>query len=165
MTINDSLHDFHFFEEYMKQYTFHVIHGPNLNMLGTREPDIYGVLALDDINNKIIEYAKLHNISIHCFQTNSEGEIIDYIQKNKNSDGIIINPGGYTHTSVAIRDCIAGCNIPVIEVHLSNIYAREHFRNHSYIAPVCIGQISGFGYYAYILGMEGLVYYLNNIQK
>jgi 3-dehydroquinate dehydratase-2 len=149
----------------MKQYTFHVIHGPNLNMLGTREPDIYGVLALDDINNKIIEYAKLHNISIHCFQTNSEGEIIDYIQKNKNSDGIIINPGGYTHTSVAIRDCIAGCNIPVIEVHLSNIYAREHFRNHSYIAPVCIGQISGFGYYSYILGMEGLVYYLNNIQK
>jgi 3-dehydroquinate dehydratase-2 len=144
----------------MKQYTFHVIHGPNLNMLGTREPDIYGVLALDDINNKIIEYAKLHNISIHCFQTNSEGEIIDYIQKNKNSDGIIINPGGYTHTSVAIRDCIA-----VIEVHLSNIYAREHFRNHSYIAPVCIGQISGFGYYSYILGMEGLVYYLNNIQK
>lgn len=149
----------------MKQYTFHVIHGPNLNMLGTREPDIYGVLALDDINNKIIEYAKSHNISIHCFQTNSEGEIIDYIQKNKNSDGIIINPGGYTHTSVAIRDCIAGCNIPVIEVHLSNIYAREHFRNHSYIAPVCIGQISGFGYYSYILGMEGLVYYLNNIQK
>jgi len=149
----------------MKQYTFHVVHSPNLNMLGTREPGIYGVFTLDEINNKIIEYAKSHNITIHCFQTNSEGEIIDYIQRNKNCDGIMINPGGYTHTSVAIRDCIAGCNTPVIEVHLSNIHAREHFRKHSYIAPVCIGQICGFGYYSYILGIEALVYYLNNIQK
>ncbi len=146
----------------MEKLTFHVIHGPNLNLLGEREPQTYGKITLDEINNKINTFAKDKGINIVCFQSNSEGEIIDYIQKNKNCDGIIINPGAYTHTSIAIRDCIAGCDVPVIEVHLSNIHSRESFRRHSYIAPVCVGQICGFGYYSYILALQALLHYKLN---
>ncbi|MEJ5361576.1 MAG: type II 3-dehydroquinate dehydratase [Spirochaetota bacterium] len=149
----------------MKQYTFHVIHGPNLNLLGEREPAIYGTLTLEEINNRIHEFAKSKNCEVRCFQSNSEGEIIDYIQNNRNCDGIIINAGAYTHTSIAIRDCLASIGIPCIEVHLSNIHSRERFRRHSYIAPVCIGQICGFGYYSYIVALQALIHYLENFSK
>jgi len=149
----------------MKQYTFHVIHGPNLNLLGEREPAIYGTLTLEEINNRIHEFAKGKNYEVRCFQSNSEGEIIDYIQNNRNCDGIIINAGAYTHTSIAIRDCLASISIPCIEVHLSNIHSRERFRRHSYIAPVCIGQICGFGYYSYIVALQALLHYLENYSK
>lgn len=149
----------------MKQYTFHVIHGPNLNLLGQREPAIYGTLTLEEINNRIREFAKSKNCEVRCFQSNSEGEIIDYIQKNRNCDGIIINAGAYTHTSIAIRDCLVSSGLPCIEVHLSNIHSRERFRRHSYIAPVCIGQICGFGYYSYIIALQALIHYLENYSK
>lgn len=149
----------------MKQYVFHVIHGPNLNLLGEREPGIYGALTLEEINTKIHEFAKSQNCVVSCFQSNSEGAIIDYIQKNRNCDGIIINPGAYTHTSIAIRDCIAALSIPCVEVHLSNIHSRERFRRHSYIAPVCIGQICGFGYFSYIAALQALIHYLQNYSK
>ncbi|MCX8124613.1 MAG: type II 3-dehydroquinate dehydratase [Spirochaetes bacterium] len=143
----------------------HVIHGPNLNLLGEREPAIYGTLTLEDINNKIFEFAKSQKCEVNCFQSNSEGEIIDYIQKNRNCDGFVINPGAYTHTSIAIRDCIASTGLPTVEVHLSNIHSRERFRRHSYIAPVCIGQICGFGYYSYILALKALLHYIDNYSK
>jgi len=149
----------------MKQHTFHVIHGPNLNLLGEREPAIYGELTLDEINNRIRKFAKSQNCEVHCFQSNSEGAIVDYIQENRKCDGIIINAGAYTHTSIAIRDCIAALSIPCIEVHLSNIHSRERFRRHSYIAPVCIGQICGFGYYSYIIAVQALIHYLENYSK
>lgn len=146
----------------MKHYNFLVIHGPNLNLLGEREPAIYGTLTFEEINNRIAEFAKSNNCVVSCFQSNSEGEIIDHIQKNRNCDGIIINAGAYTHTSIAIRDCIAAIKLPCVEVHLSNIHSRERFRRHSYIAPVCIGQICGFGYYSYILALQALIHYLEN---
>ncbi len=146
----------------MKHYTFLVIHGPNLNLLGEREPAIYGTLTLEDINSRIAEFAKSNNCMVSFFQSNSEGQIIDYIQKNRNCDGIIINAGAYTHTSIAIRDCIAAIKLPCVEVHLSNIHSRERFRRHSYIAPVCIGQICGFGYYSYIVALQALIHYLEN---
>ncbi len=149
----------------MKQYSFHVIHGPNLNLLGEREPAIYSTLTLEEINNRIREFAMSKNCEVRCFQSNSEGEIIDYIQNNRHCDGIIINAGAYTHTSIAIRDCLASINIPCIEVHLSNIYSRERFRSHSYIAPVCIGQICGFGYYSYIVALQALIHYVENYSK
>ncbi|MGB4270006.1 MAG: type II 3-dehydroquinate dehydratase [Spirochaetota bacterium] len=149
----------------MKQYTFHVIHGPNLNLLGGREPAIYGTLTLEEINNRIQEFVRSMNCKVSCFQSNSEGEIIDYIQNNRNCDGMIINAGAYTHTSIAIRDCLASISIPCIEVHLSNIYSRERFRRHSYIAPVCIGQICGFGYYSYIIALQALIHHLENYSK
>ncbi len=149
----------------MKQYTFHVIHGPNLNLLGEREPSIYGTLTLEEINNRILGFAKSHNCIVHFFQSNCEGEIIDYIQKNRICDGIILNPGAYTHTSIAIRDCIVASGLPAVEVHLSNIHSRERFRRHSYIAPVCIGQICGFGYYSYIIALQALLHHVDNYSK
>lgn len=131
-----------------------VIHGPNLNLLGQREPEIYGKETLDLINEKIKTQAKTLGIKIiDCFQSNSEGEIIDRIQ-SKDFDVLIINPGAYTHYSLAIRDCIAGVKKFAIEVHLSNIHAREDFRKTSVIAPVCNGQISGFGSESYILALN-----------
>ena len=139
-----------------------LIHGPNLNLLGHRETDIYGSYSLDQINKMIEEFGNENNIKTLNFQSNIEGEIIDFIHKNRESDGIIINPAGYTHTSIAIRDAIKAVNIPTVEVHLSNIHSREEFRRHSFIAPVCIGQISGFGYYSYLLGLSALIDYLSN---
>ncbi len=131
-------------------------------MLGMREPEIYGSMTLSHINNVLIEaQAELLNISVDCFQSNHEGDLVDKIQQAYNEyDGIVINPGAYTHTSVAIRDALASVNIPTVEVHLSNIYRREPFRHHSYIAPVAIGQISGFGANSYVLGLNALVTYL-----
>ncbi|MBI4721848.1 MAG: type II 3-dehydroquinate dehydratase [Candidatus Stahlbacteria bacterium] len=135
-----------------------IIHGPNLNLLGTREQDIYGRLTLDQINEEIQKFGKERGIEVSIYQTNYEGKIIDIISENREKvEGIVINPGGYTHTSVAIRDAISGTKIPTVEVHLSNIFAREKFRHISIIAPVCIGTISGFGVNSYILGLEALI--------
>ncbi len=129
-----------------------VIHGPNLDMLGKREPNIYGKISLEKINKELKALAKKAKIAITIIQSNHEGEIVDIIgDSRKKFDCLIINPAAYTHTSVAIRDAIAGSGIKTIEVHLSNIYAREEFRQTSLSAPVCIGQISGFGAQSYSL--------------
>lgn len=132
-----------------------VIHGPNLNLLGQREVSIYGKETLEDINKSIKTKASELGYSIECWQSNSEGDIINKIHslKSEKFDALIINPGAYTHTSVAIRDAISSVEIPTIEVHLSNIHAREEFRKTSLIAPVCIGQITGFGSKSYLLAL------------
>jgi len=135
-----------------------VIHGPNLNLLGVREPEVYGKLTLKELNEEIQKFGKEKGVEIAIYQTNYEGKIIDIISENRGKvDGIIINPGAYTHTSIAIRDAILGAKIPTVEVHLSNIFAREQFRRTSLIADVCVGIISGFGIKSYILGLEALI--------
>ena len=132
-----------------------VIHGPNLNLLGKREPDVYGKVTLDKINAELKALGKKEGVTVETAQTNIEGEIVDLIQGAEGKYGaIVINPGGYTHTSVAIRDAIAGTGTPVVEVHISNIYAREEFRQKSVIAPVAVGQVSGFGVNSYLLGLR-----------
>lgn len=131
-----------------------VIHGPNLNLLGKRKPEIYGTLTLNDINRKIKAFSKENNIAANIIQSNNEGDIINAIHDADGTHGIVINPGAYTHTSIAIRDAIEAVGVPVIEVHISNIYAREEFRQKSVIAPVCIGQITGLGWLSYILAIE-----------
>ncbi|HOQ38551.1 MAG TPA: type II 3-dehydroquinate dehydratase [Acetivibrio sp.] len=132
-----------------------VINGPNLNLLGQREKEIYGAETLEDIARKMNAEAMKLNIDLSFIQTNHEGEIIDKIHESKGKiDTIIINPGAYTHYSIAIRDAIKAVEIPAIEVHLSNIHAREEFRSKSVIAPVCVGQISGFGSIGYILALN-----------
>lgn len=140
-----------------------IINGPNINLLGTREPEIYGSLTLDKINEQLQNYAAAKGIEIETYQSNIEGEIVDKIQSVKDSfDGIVINPAAYTHTSVAIRDAISAVALPAVEVHISNIHSREEFRKNSLIAPVCIGQISGFSADSYRLGLKGLIDFLNN---
>lgn len=135
-----------------------VLHGPNLNLLGTREPDVYGSLTLDDINNKIIELGNELGAQITCLQSNHEGALIDALHDARSwADGVLFNPGGYTHTSVALRDAVSAIQIPVIEVHLSNVYAREEFRHVSLISAVCKGKIAGFGWRSYLLGLRALV--------
>ena len=132
-----------------------IIHGPNLNLLGQREPDVYGPVSMADINNKLEEKARTLDMELKIVQSNHEGEIVTTIQQAMTwADCIIINPAAYTHTSVAIRDAISSINIPTIEVHLSNIYKREDFRQKSFIAPVTVGQISGFGENSYYLALE-----------
>ncbi len=138
-----------------------VINGPNLNRLGLREPDIYGRFTLADLETILRKEGEILGVDLDFFQSNSEGAIVDAIQQAKDKyDGLIINPGAYTHYSIAIRDAIAGEGIPTVEVHISNIYRREEFRHHSFIAPVAIGQITGFGIYGYILALCGLNNYL-----
>ena len=132
-----------------------LIHGPNLNLLGKREPEIYGHETLLQINEKIERKAAKSGAVIRAFQSNSEGALIDEVHKSKGwADAIIISPGAYTHTSIALRDAIAGVDIPTIEVHLSNVHAREEFRHHSYISPVTIGQIVGFGVPGYLMALH-----------
>ena len=135
-----------------------VIHGPNLNLLGQRNPELYGHSTLEDINKSILEFAENHECKCDIFQFNSEVEIINAIQSNGACDGIVINPAAFTHTSVAIRDAIDAISAPVIEVHLSNVYQREAFRHVSYTAPVCVGPISGLGWRGYLLGLEYFIH-------
>ncbi|MFN3360597.1 MAG: type II 3-dehydroquinate dehydratase [Pseudanabaenaceae cyanobacterium] len=138
-----------------------VLHGPNLNLLGQRETSIYGTLTLAEIDRLLQEDGKNLGVAVTCRQSNHEGELIDHIHSSVGKyAGIVINAGAYTHTSIALRDAIAGVNLPTVEVHLSNIHKREEFRHHSCIAPVCIGQICGFGADSYRLGLQALVNYL-----
>lgn len=135
-----------------------VIHGPNLNMLGQREPDVYGATTLDEINDRLRVEAKKLGVEIETFQSNHEGQVLDLLGKARGQfDGIVINPAAWTHTSVALRDGLAATGLPAVEVHLSNVYAREAFRHTSMTAPVCVGQITGFGPDSYILGLHALV--------
>ncbi|MCF6460082.1 type II 3-dehydroquinate dehydratase [Clostridium sp. Cult3] len=136
-----------------------VIHGPNINLLGRRDESIYGNYSLKDIDSLLFDKATKCHMELDIFQSNNEGDIIDKLHQSieKNVKGIIINPGAFTHYSIAIRDAIEILDIPIIEVHLSNIYAREGFRRKSVTAPVCTGQISGLGIYSYILALEALI--------
>jgi 3-dehydroquinate dehydratase-2 len=134
-----------------------VLHGPNLNLLGTREPEVYGSMTLGDINVALIELGKELGVDLKCFQSNHEGALIDELQEAQGwAAGVVFNPGGYTHTSVALRDAIAALKIPVVEAHLSNVYAREEFRHHSLISAVCKGKIVGFGWRSYALALRVL---------
>lgn len=142
-----------------------ILNGPNLNMLGLREPEIYGTGSLDKINAELVEFKNKQNLDVELdfFQTNHEGEIVDKIQQaNEIYDGIILNPAAYTHTSVAIADAIKAINIPVVEVHLSNIHSREDFRNISFSAKNTLAQIAGFSKNSYKLALLGLYEYLKN---
>ncbi len=142
-----------------------IINGPNLNLLGTREPHIYGNMTLNDINDKIkTEFSKNKDINFEFYQNNIEGEIINKLHDSISKvDGIIINAGAYTHTSLAIADAIKAVQIPTVEVHLSNIYSREEVRHKSFLSTCCIGQISGFGCYSYILAVYAIIKHLKNL--
>lgn len=141
------------------------LNGPNLNLLGTREPEVYGRMTLADIEAKVCERANQLKVTVDFRQSNSEGELVGWIQQAKGTfDVIVINAAAYTHTSVALRDAISAVAMPTIEIHLSNIHAREEFRHKSVIAPVCCGQISGFGIQSYILGLESAIY-VNDSKK
>jgi 3-dehydroquinate dehydratase-2 len=138
-----------------------VLHGPNLNLLGQREPGIYGPQTLDDINQRLRDYAAGKDISLKILQSNHEGALIDALQDARGwADGVVFNPGAYTHTSYALRDAISAANLPVVEVHISNVHAREDFRRRSLLAPVCVGQIAGFGWRSYLLGLKAIQDYL-----
>ena len=141
-----------------------VVHGPNLNLLGKREPKVYGRFTLEQINNELKKAAKKEKVNIRIFQANLEGEIVNIIQEQseKWADAIVINPAAYTHTSIAIRDALAAVKIPAIEVHLSNVFAREEFRHMSYVSPVAAGGIFGFGLGSYLLGLQAAIYILKS---
>ena len=147
----------------MSEISVLVLHGPNLNLLGLREPEIYGSTTLAQVDDSLKLNAVKLDIEVDCLQSNHEGVLVDAIHNARAShQGILINAGAYTHTSVAIRDALAGVMLPTVEVHLSNIYTRENFRHHSYIAPIAIGQICGFGTDSYRLGLQALVNHLRS---
>lgn len=140
-----------------------IMHGPNLNLLGKREPDIYGTFTLEDINKRIAELARELGTEVSFYQSNHEGDLVQKIQESLGAvSAIVINPGAYTHTSVALRDAVLSTGIPTVEVHLSNIYKREEFRKHSYLADVAVGQVTGFGPDSYLLGLRAAVSVLRN---
>lgn len=135
-----------------------VLHGPNLNLLGTREPGVYGTLTLADIDARCMTLGQELGVEVRCFQSNHEGALIDALHEARTwAHGVVFNPGGYTHTSVALRDAIAAIGLPVVEVHLSNVYAREEFRHKSLISAVCQGKISGLGWRSYTMALRFLV--------
>jgi len=149
----------------MTGYKILVLHGPNLNLLGRREPETYGHVTLDEINAALSEAAQARGAQLRMLQSNHEGALVDALHEALGwADGVLINPAAYTHTSVALRDAIVAVELPTVEVHLSNVYAREPFRHSSLIAPVCIGQVSGFGWRSYLLGLTGLLDYLASNQ-
>ena len=138
-----------------------LLHGPNLNLLGTREPAVYGSMTLEDINQQVIAAGAERGVEVPPFQSTQEGALVDTLHEARAwADGVVFNPGAYTHTSVALRDAIAGTGLAVVEVHLSNVHAREEFRHKSLLAPVCLGQISGFGWRSYVLGLEAILGHL-----
>jgi len=138
--------------------TLLILHGPNINLLGTREPEVYGALTLTEINKRLIQAGEKLGVGVRTFQSNSEGDLIDALHDAREwAKGVVFNPGAYTHTSIALRDAISAIEIPVVEVHLSNVYAREEFRHKSLLAPVCMGKITGFGWQSYLLGLQALV--------
>lgn len=140
-----------------------ILHGPNLNMLGVREQEVYGDITLEDINSALTKLAEMEGVKLTIRQSNSEGDMVEIIHEAKGNYGaIVINPAAYTHTSIALRDAIASAGVPVVEVHLSNIYRREEFRHHSYIAPVAVGQIAGFGINSYLLGLRAAIGLVKN---
>lgn len=141
-----------------------ILNGPNLNMLGKREPEIYGKNTLNDVHRLVEDFCNELNCSTEFYQSNHEGDLIDKIQKT-DADGIVFNAGAYTHTSIALRDAISSVTIPVVEVHISNVHSREDFRHKSMIAPVCLGQICGFGLDSYILAVKGLINFLSKDAK
>lgn len=135
-----------------------ILHGPNLNLLGAREPAVYGALTLDEIDARLGRLAGELGVAVKCVQSNHEGALIDALHEARSwAAGVVFNPGGYTHTSVALRDAVAAIGIPVVEVHLSNVHAREEFRRTSLLAPVCLGSIAGFGWQSYALALRALV--------
>lgn len=135
-----------------------ILHGPNLNLLGTREPGVYGTLTLADIDARCMSLGQELGVEVRCFQSNHEGALIDALHEARAwADGVVFNPGGYTHTSVALRDAITAIGLPVVEVHISNVYGREEFRHKSLISAVCAGKISGLGWRSYTLGLRFLV--------
>ena len=142
------------------------IHGPNLNLLGKREPGVYGLQTLTEINNELEELAQKRDVELKIIQSNSEGGIVSFIGDNADwADGIIINPAAYTHTSVAIRDAISAIGLPAVEVHISNIFRREEFRHFSYISPIAVGVICGFGGDGYLLALEAIIKEVNKKKR
>lgn len=143
--------------------TILLLHGPNLNLLGTREPGVYGSVTLEDINTRVVAAGAQRKVEVRPYQSNHEGALVDALHDARSwAGGVVFNPGAYTHTSVALRDAIAGTGLAVVEIHLSNVHAREEFRHKSLLAPVCVGQISGFGWRSYLLGLEAILGYLED---
>lgn len=147
-------------------YRILVLHGPNLNLLGHRETKIYGKVTLKEINQRLLKAAQQEDVELTAFQSNSESELLEKIQQAAGKyHALLINPAAFTHTSVAIRDAIAATGLPTVEIHLSNIYRRESFRHHSYLAEVVVGQITGFGAESYLLGLQAILGYLGKKSK